>query len=386
MQRRKVYPDSFSEWPVHLLIANHHQLDLWLSKFVVETRRNDGEPYPPNTLYSICCGLLRFVRESRPSINFMKDSEFAGFRRTLDGEMKRLRAAGHGAKCKQAEPLTISEENRLWESGLLGDHSPQVLLDGTMLFLCGIHFALRSGQEHRTLKLTQFELVKPDGGAPYLIYFENYSKNNSGGLTSRKVQPKSVTHHSNQQNPARCLVNLFQKYVGHRPESCDESFYLTPLRKPQTHVWYSKMPVGHNTLSKTVGRLCKAAGIPGFKTNHSLRVTTATRLFHSGVDEQIIMDRTGHRSVDGIRRYKRISDDQRREASDVLNSATNGDVCVIPSKKPKTLPASMSVTTSNSSQIALVNSFSDRQSVHHPPSFPQMVFNGCSSITINNNY
>ena len=60
------------------------------------------------------------------------------------------------------------------------------------------------------------------------------------------------------------------------------------------------MPVGHNTLSKTVGRLCKKADIPGYKTNHSLCVTSATHLFQSGADEQLIMSRTGHRSVDGV--------------------------------------------------------------------------------------
>ena len=126
--RRDAYPNAFSEWPVHFLIANHMQLDHWLSKFVVETRRSDGALYPPNTLYAICCGLLRAVRESRPQINFLKDPEFSGFRKTLDGEMKRLRATGLGTKCKQAEPLTVAEENQLWEKRLLGNHSPQVLL------------------------------------------------------------------------------------------------------------------------------------------------------------------------------------------------------------------------------------------------------------------
>ena len=39
------------------------------------------------------------------------------------------------------------------------------------------------------------------------------------------------------------------------------------------------------------------AGISGFKTNHSLR---ATRLYQSGVGEQLVTERTGHRSIDDV--------------------------------------------------------------------------------------
>ena len=69
--------------------------------------------------------------------------------------------------------------------------------------------------------------------------------------------------------PQRCLLRLFQVYLRHRPTECDDTFYLTPLWKPKGTVWYSKVPVGHNTLSKTVGRLCKKADISGYKTNQS---------------------------------------------------------------------------------------------------------------------
>ena len=141
--RQKQFSTNPFKCPVHPLIATKYQLDYWLSKFVVEARRGDAEPYPPNTLYGICCGLLRYVRETRPAIKFWKDDDFAGFRKTLDGEMKRLRSIGLGVKTEQAEPLSIQEENQLWELGVLGDHLPQALLD-TMLFLCGMHFALRS--------------------------------------------------------------------------------------------------------------------------------------------------------------------------------------------------------------------------------------------------
>ena len=156
--------------PPHILLCQPEELNQWLSKFVLEIRRKDGQQYPPQTLYAICCGLLRYVRELKPDINFFKDAQFSGFQRTLDGEMKHLRSCGLGSKKKQAEPISIHEETIPWEHGLLGSCSPQVLLD-TMVFLCGMYFALRSGQEHRDLQFSQIELIEPSGNSPpYLVY------------------------------------------------------------------------------------------------------------------------------------------------------------------------------------------------------------------------
>ena len=56
-----------------------------------------------------------------------------------------------------------------------------------------------------------------------------------------------------------------------------------------------------NRLAGTVAQLCKNAGIPGYKTNHSFRATNATWLFDCDVDEQLIMERTGHLSCAGVR-------------------------------------------------------------------------------------
>ena len=265
--------------PPHILLCTFAQLDYWLSKFVLEVRRRDGQPYPPNSMYQLTCGLLRWIRETKPALNLFADAEFAGFRKTLDGEMKRLRSMGLGVQQKQAEPISEGEENQLWEKGLLGDHSPQVLLD-TLVYFCGLYFALRSGQEHRNLQFTQFKLVEQTDSPSCLVYTENASKNNKGGIAQRKVAPKEVTHYANTDMSQRCLVRLFKEYCRHCPPDCKTTaFYLTPLRKPKYTIWFSSTPVGHNTLHNTVKRLCKAAGIEGFKTNHSLRVSAATRLF-----------------------------------------------------------------------------------------------------------
>ena len=107
---------------------------------------------------------------------------------------------------RRAEPLTVEEENQIWQCRLLGEHSPLVLLD-TMIFLCGMYFALHSGQEHRNLVMSQIKIVEPTNGSPsYIAYTENVSKNHSGGLAQRKVEPKQVIHHQNMENPSRCLV------------------------------------------------------------------------------------------------------------------------------------------------------------------------------------
>ena len=151
---------------------------------------------------------------------------------------------------------------------------------------------IRSGQEQRSLLKSQIQIKTAENDDSYLIYTENFSKNNPGGLAHRKIIPKTVTHHLNAENPKRCFVTLYQKYLSHCPSSSDiTALYLTPLKKTKDSVWYGKIPMGHNTLSQTVHYLCN----------------TATQLFQGGMDEQLVMSRTGHRSIEGIRSYKRVS-------------------------------------------------------------------------------
>ena len=190
------------------------------------------------------------------------------------------------------------------------------------MFCCGLYFALRSGKEHRQLHHTpcQIELVEHPGERSFLRYTEDTSKNHQGGLKGRKIQPKVVMHHENLENKQRCFVRLFKLYRSLCPTDAPKhAFYLQPARSPTESCWYSTRPLGHTPLGKTVSRLCKSAGITGYKTNHSLRATSTTRLYQSGVDEQLIMERTGHRSLEGVRSYKRTSNTQRQTLSDILN-------------------------------------------------------------------
>ena len=72
-----------------------------------------------------------------------------------------------------------------------------------------------------------------------------------------------------------------------------------------------------------MAKMCTKAQIQGYKTNHSLRATAASRLYRKGIDEQLIMERTGHRSIEGIRSYKRTDQQQQIEVSNILQVSSD---------------------------------------------------------------
>ena len=86
-------------------------------------------------------------------------------------------------------------------------------------------------------------------------------------------------------------------------------------------------PVGVHTLQETVKKMCKEGGFVGNFTNHSLRATAATRLYAAGVDEQLIAEKTGHRSnaIRAAGAYKRTCDEQQIKLSEILECG-NDDV------------------------------------------------------------
>ena len=100
----------------------------------------------------------------------------------------------------------------------------------------------------------------------------------------------------------------------------NDVFYLRPVGKfDPMKPWYYTRAIGHNTLKGMLKSICQEAGIPfENKSNHSLRATATTRLIDGGIAEKVIMDRTGHRSLDGLKPYARTNDQQQQHVSEVI--------------------------------------------------------------------
>ena len=59
--------------------------------------------------------------------------------------------------------------------------------------------------------------------------------------------------------------------------------------------------------------MCHDAGLPSFYSNDCLRSTSATKLYQNNIDEPLIQEITGHRSL-AIHSHKRTSDKQHKMA------------------------------------------------------------------------
>ena len=86
--------------PYDIFIANDTESSCkHLSRYVVETRKENGESYPPSTIHSLLCGILHHMRTINPScVNFLdkKDFRFTSLHKTLDSLFNRSYSEGIG--------------------------------------------------------------------------------------------------------------------------------------------------------------------------------------------------------------------------------------------------------------------------------------------------
>ena len=154
-----------------------------------------------------------------------------------------------------------------------------------------------------------------------LKFNERQTKTRTGSVTEvRSLQPKAFR---NASNPNRCPVRIFQEFEKRRPEKmcCESSpFYLAIKynRVEGDEIWYKNAPLGHKSIAQFMKSMATAAGIPGRKTNHSLRKMMTTELLHAGFTPTHIKALTGHKNEASIANYAVPSKRQHREMSEVL--------------------------------------------------------------------
>ena len=320
------------DYPIYMADLNNLEtlqkdnFEYAMIRFIPEVTKVNGEGlYPGKTLYQLCTSIQKYLNINKIPWKLVKGSEFADLKIVLDNVMKERAQANIGMVKKQAQIVNYEYENELWDSGILGEHNPDILRD-TVMFLIGIHCILRVGDEHYYLrrdmpdKPSQLQFKRNFKGEKCLVYTEDtVTKANDGGLKNMKSERKVVWVYPSS-NINRCPVRLVEKYLSLCPKYYNKpNFYLQSLHKPTANRWYAGQVVGQNTLGKVIKTMLHNSKLDGYFTGHSLRRSGISRLFQAGVDRKIIKELSGHRS-DAVDCYAVTSDEQKAEVSRILGS------------------------------------------------------------------
>lgn len=95
-------------------------------------------------------------------------------------------------------------------------------------------------------------------------------------------------------------------------------------------------------------------------TNHSLRSYDVTKMFAVNVPENVIMESSGHRSVEGVRHYERTSALQELQVCKILDS-----------NPPQEPPIPVSLPQASTTQLR----------PPQPPFYPPLAFKGVPFLT-----
>ena len=277
--------------------------------FIVEIRKENGDQYPPGSLYDLLQGLSMFLEREHGFENKLMSRAFKEIRNTLDNIMKERTVEGIPGR-PERDYISEEYEQILWEKGILGEAHPDKLRK-TIFFLVGVQFSLRGLKEQHDLRRypnSQINIVEIEG-KDALVYREFQSKTRQGGISDHgKVNPRVVYAFCTGVQ-SRCFVELFRKYWFLAPpgnHSWPKLYVQTDSKwQPSSEYWHTNRPVGKNTLAKYIQSMMQDAGIEGHFCNHSTRKSTCTRLFQKGVDPQLIKEQTGHKS-NAVMRVQKI--------------------------------------------------------------------------------
>ncbi len=122
--------------PENLFINGEEEVNFWLMRYVLETRKSNSQLFPPKTIYLLLSGILRHARQvNTHAPNFLDKNniKFQSLHAVLDNLFKELQKDGVAKDTKHAEIIAKEDEIKLWETNVIGTKNPKALLQAVFL-------------------------------------------------------------------------------------------------------------------------------------------------------------------------------------------------------------------------------------------------------------
>lgn len=290
------------------------ELGVVFKHFYAEVLQKDGREYSRSSLTCIRAAIQRHL--SGPPynsvINVMADGHFKPANALINGAIRNQKRRGEDESTHHA-PISEKDVELMYGSGVLSKNDP-VSLQYKTFFELLLHFGRRGREGLRELNKSDIIFKTDDEGVEFATLKYNPHEKNHPGKNTHEAQHVQKMYATGGED---CPVSSLKLYMSKLNPEC-ESFFQQPRGQEylRSCIWYTKAPVGVNTLGNFMSLISKKAGLKNTYTNHCIRATTVTSLRKAGVAPSDIVAVTGHRSIASIESYSSCTNDMQRTCQD----------------------------------------------------------------------
>ncbi|KAJ8255823.1 hypothetical protein COCON_G00196870 [Conger conger] len=253
----------------NLLSLRAAELNYGLSRFVSEARRPGGESYAPDSIFYLCLGIQRYLLDNGRTEDIFSDPYYQLFGQ----ELNRVLQGWQPSVLPDGSLWGRVEEQALWSSRQLGQHSPIALLR-SLVYLNTKYFGLRTVDQHLRLsfgKVYEQRTVTPHSkDTSFCIRIPSISQDQVKTGT-RKRKRKAVDGDPDYEpdedsgSSTHCPIKkheclLYELYLSKCPAALKKRtdvFYMTPdsSSSSDSALWYSSTPLERAVLEKVLTRI-----------------------------------------------------------------------------------------------------------------------------------
>ena len=203
------------------------------------------------------------------------------------------------------------------------DVSPQMLQDKVQFDIRFYFVRCANENVDKFTKKTFILELDPNTGIRYIRKNIDELTKNHQELDSEMVNAAMPE----QPNSDRCPVKNFMTYLSKLHPRCD--FLWQHSKKVEdikdSDVWYRPSKIGPNPLSTFMSRISHEADLSKVYTNHSIRSTATTFLGRANFSPKQIMSVTGHRSLNSLAVYQKVSQNEKIAMGIAMNLYLQSD-------------------------------------------------------------
>ncbi|XP_070184070.1 uncharacterized protein [Littorina saxatilis] len=332
------------------------QLNETLARFYVCARTHDGQLYRGKSLQGMRYALNRYLQAPPHNKLFdvIKDPVFKKSNENFKLAMAEIKSEGKG-DVRHTPPLSKEDLQRLYNSMFLNTKTPAGL-GNKVQFDIRVYF-LRRGCENmdKMTKNTFSVKTNPTTGKKYVIKEKDELTKNH-----REMDSEKLTATMPETGDDKCPVASYEKYLSLLHPDCDRLWtFPNDSFTDEDKTWYSRKPMGYNTLRSFMPKLSKLAKLSQVYTNHSARATGVTILADADFSPIDIMSASTHKSVSSLAVYQRTSLTKKLEMGNTISADLNNSRQLFPLSGPSPSHAQPSLplaSASNSSRRHLSSS------------------------------